>query len=261
MITYLYDGTFEGLLTVIATALKEGVAVNAITAQGDWQPDLFTEIRQLATDPAVAEEFFQQLQTRFSQRLVLDLGYCFLAEEVRIEKVLLDFIRLVFSHGESISRNVTNPTVMRIRRISDKVGYEIIRMQGFVRFRQLRNGFYYAAIEPDYNIVQFLAPHFTSRFADQQWLIHDVKRNTGISYNRRRCLFIPRVEINQEIVAASQPHLSGAAQGYFTPEEFRYQELWKQYFRETAIAERSNPKLQRKNLPVRYWRYLVEVIR
>ncbi|HYH04120.1 MAG TPA: TIGR03915 family putative DNA repair protein [Bacillota bacterium] len=261
MITYHYDGTFEGLLTVMATAMAQNDEVNEITAQDDWQPDLFTELRHLETNPTTAEEFFTKCKKQFSKPVVLDIGKCFLSEESGIEKVLLDFIRLLFAYGEPIACNLANPTVMRVRKTSDQVSYEILRMQGFVRFRKLPNQYYYAAIEPDHNIVQFLAPHFTARFADQLWLIHDVKRQSGICYNRERCLFIPQVAINPDIISASRSNSFGEAHNLFAAEEYGYQQLWNQYFQEIAILERINPKLQRKNMPARYWSYLVEQVR
>lgn len=262
MITYHYDGTFEGLLTVLATAIAQADEVADITALDNWQPDLFTELRHLDADSRKADRFFTDMNIRFSKPVVLDIGNCFLSEESGIEKVLLDFIRLLLAHGEGFTHNPANPTVMRVRKTSDKVSYEILRMQGFVRFRKLSSQYYYAAIEPDHNIVQFLAPHFTARFADQQWLIHDVKRQSGICYDGKRCVFIPQIQINPEIIAASQSGAGfGAARNLFAAEEDLYQQLWNRYFREIAIPERVNPKLQRKNMPVRYWRYLVEQVR
>nr|WP_315988235.1 DUF4130 domain-containing protein [Desulforamulus aquiferis] len=37
-----------------------------------------------------------------------------------------------------------------------------------------------------------------------------------------------------------------------------YQELWKEYFKSTAIQGRKNPKLQKQFMPTRYWKYLIE---
>jgi hypothetical protein len=35
--------------------------------------------------------------------------------------------------------------------------------------------------------------------------------------------------------------------------------LWREYFREIAIKERMNPRLQAKLMPRRYWKHLVEM--
>jgi probable DNA metabolism protein len=41
--------------------------------------------------------------------------------------------------------------------------------------------------------------------------------------------------------------------------EMFYQALWKSYFKNIAIGERKNPRLQRQFIPRRYWKNLVEM--
>ena len=41
-------------------------------------------------------------------------------------------------------------------------------------------------------------------------------------------------------------------------DEKLYQALWKTYFKAIAIKERRNPRKQRQDMPVRYWKYLTE---
>ena len=37
-----------------------------------------------------------------------------------------------------------------------------------------------------------------------------------------------------------------------------FQDLWKSYFKTVCIRERLNPVKHRKDMPVRYWKYLTE---
>ena len=37
-----------------------------------------------------------------------------------------------------------------------------------------------------------------------------------------------------------------------------YVDLWKCYFESTTIKERKNPKLQKRMMPLRYWKHLSE---
>ncbi len=41
-------------------------------------------------------------------------------------------------------------------------------------------------------------------------------------------------------------------------EEKLFQQLWRTYFKSVAIQERLNPRKQRNDMPVRYWKYLTE---
>jgi probable DNA metabolism protein len=261
LLTYIYDGSFEGFLTVCSLVLDQKETIADITTLEHFQPDLFTETREVETDAARTEQFFQSLCLEFSQEVVAEIGNCFLSEVPGIEKVLFDYLHQLFTLGEQVSSNFNDPTVFLVRRTSDKVDHEIVRMQGFVRFRQLCNGVYYAPIEPDHNILQFLAPHFSARFADQMWLIHDVRRKIGIYYDLHHCTFLPFLEMNPEVLTASQPFKTGENPAVYAAVEGDYQALWNQYFHSIAITERTNPKAQRQRMPARYWRYLVEDIR
>lgn len=255
---YIYDGTFEGLLTVFSIVFLHNIMIETISDQDSFQPNLFTEAVAITTDSMIAARFFKQLAAKFTKPILTDIGYCFLSEQKGIEKELLDYIRMLLTYGEKISRQFSNPIVMGIRQTSDRVGHEIHRMHGFIRFRKLKSQIYYAPIEPDYNIVQFLAPHFKARFADQQWIIHDVKRQSGLFYNGRTCTFLSRLEMNPGISGACQANMFSPSSQTFDPEEGDYQTLWGEYFQKIAIVERENRKVQRQRMPARYWRHLVE---
>ncbi len=117
------------------------------------------------------------------------------------------------------------------------------RLMGFVRFRQVEGGIYYASIGPDHNVIQLLAPHFVERLSDQKWIIHDVKREIAALHNRGKWLL---TGFTADDIPAD------------TPEEKQYKRLWKEFFNTLAIPERINPKLQRRLLPRRYWEHLPE---
>jgi probable DNA metabolism protein len=262
MLTYIYDGSLEGLLTVLALAVDQPAdMIQAITPCRDFQPDLFTEAQEVATDQALAVEFFTRLQAEFSQSIIGDLVNCLLSEISGIEVVILDFIRLLLVHGEVIIQNFANNSVFKVHRTSTQISHEIERLHGFVRFRQLTNGVYYAAIEPDHNVVRLLAPHFTTRFADQQWLIHDLKRHTGICYDGVVCRFLPEVTTDLNVIAASRPFDANRSSYGFTASEFEYQTIWNQYFKVIAISERTNLQAQKQRMPKRYWKHLVERVK
>lgn len=271
MTNYIYDGTFEGLLTVIAGSIQSAEEINCISSGGEHQPDLFAEIKFVPTDSILADCFFRRLSSALSKEILMDIAYCYLSEEPGMEKVIAEYIKLLFAEGRKGDGNYLNDTVFKIKRVSDKVAHEIGRLHGFIRFRKLASGIYYAPVEPDYNVVQFLAPHFTARFTDQKWMIHDLKRKTGIYYNGSRCIFLPGMEIAPEVIsnlyAGLRAFESGstsvhAAQSYVLDnDEMTFQALWDQYFKQIAIAERRNKRLQRQRMPVRYWKYLVEDVR
>jgi probable DNA metabolism protein len=112
---------------------------------------------------------------------------------------------------------------------------------------------YFAAINPDFNVLPLIAPHFKDRYASQHWLIYDLRRKYGISYDCHTS------NITEVIV-----DLERDASGPFLPEnmcheeEMGYQKLWKDYFCSVNIGARKNNKLHVRHVPTRYWRYLTE---
>lgn len=254
---YIYDGTFEGWLTSALLARVHAQNVEEITAE-DTQPDLFSETIRVETDGCRAEKLFAYLKKRYSEDIVEDIVYGYLSGQRGIEMALFRYLLLLLSGGEKAVGNYTDESVAKVKRVRDQVAHEILRFQGFVRFRRLQNNVYYAPIKPVANIVQFLAPHFTERFADQSWVIHDTTRNVGLFYDGRVCRYLDGVNVSQAIIVACHGQVHEDSASYFAEGEMDFQSLWNQYVNAAAIKERINPRLQRQRMPVRYWGYLVE---
>ena len=59
-----------------------------------------------------------------------------------------------------------------------RVDWERLRMLQFIRFQKAADGTFFAAVEPEKNALPLAIDHFKDRFADQPWLIYDIK--TGV---------------------------------------------------------------------------------
>jgi probable DNA metabolism protein len=121
---------------------------------------------------------------------------------------------------------------------------EAHKFKGFVRFREVTAGFLYASIEPEADILPLIAPHFTERVGDRPWMIHDLRRNQAALFDLRSWRLIRDIELTAE------PGITAA--------EHDYAALWQRYFQRHAIAERHNPKLQQKHVPLRVRKHLTE---
>lgn len=259
MVIYIYDGTFEGLLTSVKRCLSCNDQVSEITTPKRYQPDLFSEPIEIETSPEEARAFYRQLET-LSKEIASTITYAFLSEQTGVETLILDYIKTLFSEGVEVITNLNHPAIYRLYHLQGKVRHEIGRYHGFVRFQKLSNGIYYSPVEPDYNIVQFLAPHFTARFADQCWMIHDIRRETGIFYNLKHCVYLSWIDRDHPLL---QPVLGNSRENALSADitELTYQLLWKRYFKDIAIEERHNPKVQRQRMPRRYWKHLIEEVK
>lgn len=264
MVYYLHDGTPVGLLSALAAALRHGpvekrCAESRIVQHDRFQPELFSETHCVGADPALAATFLRALAERLPVPVFRDLFPCFFAGEPDTGTALLTYVRLLLETDGKAADNWADETVRRMRKLSQRVCQEIHRLYGFLRFRRLEDGTYYATVEPDHAILSLLAPHFAARFADQTWLIHDLRRNAGVYYNGVNWVFLPKVEWQPELPGTHGGLGKGLA-GLSADEEF-YQGLWRAYFQQIAVPARQNPKLQRQHLPRRYWRNMVELNR
>lgn len=261
MITYIYDGTFPGLLTAVYHWLQGDQSGDDIATLSGFEPDLFSQQETVITDPNLAGKLLKTIVGKLSKPAFHDLYFCFLSEEAGIEKAIAGFIQKSLIYGRGFEQNFGDITVRSIRKTSDRVSYEIHRFHGFVRFRKMSDGLYYAPVEPDYNIVELLAPHFSARFADQAWFIHDLRRSKGLYYDCNQCRMVTGVEACPEAILSVRQIGSQGVDfnpAIFEAEEPLYQELWNEYFKGIAIPERENRRLQRQHMPKRYWKHMPE---
>ena len=129
---------------------------------------------------------------------------------------------------------------------------ETERMRQFVRFRKTADGMYFSVMEPLYNVLPLCIDFFQNRYADQQWLIYDTRRNFGLFYDLQKTEIVSFDKLDAAV-------LSGQLTAEQTDEsELEFQKLWKDYLNAVTIRERKNLRLQRQFMPKRFWKYLVE---
>ena len=151
---------------------------------------------------------------------------------------------------QNILQDIGNDDILEISKICRSVSRERHRMLAFVRFELLQDEVYFAKIEPDFNVLPLIRKHFKERYADQKWMIFDLKRHYGIFYDLKEVqFFTPDSSQLQNFRNSEQFHHE---------EEKKYQKLWQRYFVKTGIPERKNMKLHIQWVPKRYWKYLTE---
>jgi len=175
----------------------------------------------------------------------------FLSEEQGAEELLWRYVTHVFASKENVETDFSNVSVWEVKRTSKRVKYEAHRMKAYVRFKLTKDQLYYAIIEPDHNVLPLIAGHFKGRYADQRWLIYDVKRKYGIYYDLN---MVTTVGIAFDSAITSSRYIAEISD---EREEF-FQELWRRYFSSVNIAARKNIKLQVKEMPKRYWKHMTE---
>ena len=176
------------------------------------------------------------------------------SEEPETASLLFRYIRKAIDAPRSIETNFADPDVLEFSRMWKRVDWERIRMLQFIRFQKAADGTYFAAVEPEKNALPLITGHFKDRFADQRWLIYDIKRAYGYYYDLKE---IREVTFGED---SREGHLVTGMldESLMDKDEKLFQRLWKTYFKAICIRERLNPRKHRQDMPVRYWKYLTE---
>lgn len=240
---YIYDGTWDCFLTAIHHYYYDHEQVVNIESALSYIPNLIDQYRIIVNDKSKAKAVEEAILYKISCESLENIQKCFFSELQGREMWILKYLKLGFKIGSKIDYMLGDQTVLNVLTPARKVGSECHRLLGLLRFELLENNIYYAKIQPDHNIITYISPHFKERFADQNWIIHDTKRNLASLYNTER-MVISYMDLS------NIPELHS--------DEIRFQDLWKNYYKHIAIKERYNPKLQKNFMPKRYWKNLTE---
>ena len=212
----------------------------------------------LGFDPGLATLGYGAIKSERGKTEMLDFGVVLTPknENLAVRLAMLEEgIRKVIDTSRSIETDFGDADVLAFTRMWQRVERERTRLLQFIRFQKAADGVYFAAVEPEKNALPLIVSHFRDRFADQPWVIYDVGRTYGFYYDRkevRRITFdesdgLPRHLVDGKLDSA-----------LMAEDERLFQSLWKTYFKAICIRERANPRKQRADMPVRYWKFLTE---
>ncbi len=243
MLTYIYDGSFEGILTAVFEAFTRKQVPDAILSKHGFQQDITSSYIYIETDTMKSDRVYNSIRCNISEDALKNCYQAFLSEDPQAGILIYRYLKLGWRMGSRVDLHLSDNTVFEMMSINRRLESEVHRLMGFVRFRQVVGGIFYSPVSPDYNVVELLAPHFAERLSDQPWIIHDTKREIAAFYNGKTWIVS---EFSTEDIPVS------------TEDEKLYSGLWKQFFNALSIPGRENPKLQRRLLPRRYWDHLTE---
>lgn len=247
----IYDGSFDGLLTAVFEIYALKLEAAKLVVGPRKSASIFEE--PLVVTPN--EEKSQRVQKIIRQYLgdsgLKSLWKATLTEDPEVGNLVYQAIRYMLIKQTNVLADFGHPAVLGLQQLLKKISRESHRMTAFVRFELGSDDIYYAQIEPDFDVLPVIAKHFQSRYADQKWLIYDLKSQYGIFYNLQEVYPIT-------LTKGPQENLPVVGEISLNPSEKQFQELWKQYFKSTNIASRKNTKLHLQHVPKRYWKLLTE---
>ncbi len=241
--TYLYDGTFDGFLSIVFYSYTNKTLPQKIVPKDSYIPNFLDKTLYIETDFEKSKRVFTGIEKNISYHTLFYTYYAFLSHEKEKEISLLKYLCDGFDIGPKINNRITLFYVFHVMNMQKRAYGECHRLKGLLRFQEIGNHLYYAKIHPDNNILEPLGHHFIKRLPSQNFIIHDKTRNICLIYNSKEYKMIDAT--NLKIPDISE-------------EEQKYQELWKTFFKTIAISERKNHKCQMQYMPKKYWKDLIE---
>lgn len=244
---FIYDNTFEGLLTTIFYSYSEGSEC-CITKQKDYVPSLLNEIIEVKTEEDKFKRVYKSILNKLNEDILKTVYLVYLSDISESDTLLLKYLKLCYKYGPSINLAKNNDIIILIDKYRRKVRHEAHILSGFIRFKEIGPLTFYSSIEPDHNVLPLLINHFTKRFSDQNFIIHDLKRETALVYNKESAIIIDFTKSQAEDFIKSTS-------------DKEFEDLWSVFYKATDIEERKNLRLQRQMMPKRYWKHIFETQR
>lgn len=202
-------------------------------------------VKEIATDHISAKKVEASISKRISKEALRLVRLCYLSKMDDREITILNFLRMGYKIGPSVTSMLSNDVVRAITKNAKNVQGESHYYREFLRFSDF-DGALVAIIEPKNFVLPLTAPHFCDRFPSEQFLIYDKSHKFAFIYHNGKKSLIPLEHF--ELPEAGS-------------DEGKYRKLWQTFYDTIAIEGRINPKLRMNNMPKRYWAHMTEFIR
>lgn len=241
---FIYDNTFEGFLTAIfyAYSCKEDCT---ITKSKDYVPSFINEVVDITTEYDKFDRVYKSILEKLNGAVLRNVYYLYLSDIPGSDYLALRYVKLCYKYGIKINLAKNNDIIILVDKYAKRVAGEAHRFNGFVRFKEVSPLSYYTSIEPDHNILPLILNHFTERFSDQNFIIHDLKKELAIIYNKEYAVITDFKKVDAKIFSSSS--------------DGEFEELWKTFYTSVNIKERENLRLRNRSMPRRYWAHLTEL--
>ena len=240
-VTYLYDGSFEGLMCCVFESYRSGEKPSAIFGPGERQLSLF-DYKSIVTDREKADRVTIAVSRKICPDALDFVQRAFLTFLIGKERDILLFLQLGFRHGRKVMVMLHNNVVDRLSKAVRHLGREAHLLSGFLRFSDA-GGALVAQITPKTFVLPILAPHFAARYPDENLMIYDKSHRTAFFCHKGKMKICP-------------------IEDFIMPdpgkEELMFRSLWKLFYNTIGIKERFNPKCRMAHMPKRYWENMTE---
>lgn len=159
---YLYDDTFEGLLTSIYDAFySNGSPPTSIYGKSQTNtPLLLGNIVEISTDINKFKKVKNAIINKINFLSLKKIYFAFLSNYEDKGIIIFNYLKIAFKLGPDVHDFLNIDVIRLVDNITKKVLNECHRFEGFIRFNQIEEKLLYSSIEPDNDILELIGDHF-----------------------------------------------------------------------------------------------------
>lgn len=232
----IIEDNLVGMLSAIYHFYYTYRDIDLITSEKNAY-NLTDEFIEIESDVYLAQKVRNGIIKKIGHKGYKQISNAYLSSDKNKEQKIFNYLKKVFEYGCTVCTMYHESDIIAFNDMLRKVMNETHRMTGFIRFQEMDNGIYYSYFGTDNDVIELLIPHFISRFNDQQFVLHDIKRHKMAYYNGKRCF---------TMLAPKSINIS------LSEREMIVKNLWRQYNCNVTISDRKNEKLQNHYAPKKY---------
>lgn len=234
----IYDGSFEGLLSLVYDQYKE---IEKIDIERDCgQLNLF-ENKFIKTDLDKYDRVRESIIEKFGRKFFSDLYLAFKSDDENKDTSIANIIKCSYKYGITYLNSSEKHAIL-FRRILKNVEKENHTFKGITRFVEIKEGYLFAKINPHNDILEFLSLHFIKRMPNEKFVIFDENRKKAMVYLEGQSQIVDIIDLKIEE----------------SKDEKIFKDAWRKFYDSILIKQRINKKLMVSNMPKKYWKNLPE---
>ncbi|MGC8844530.1 MAG: DUF4130 domain-containing protein, partial [Candidatus Hydrogenedens sp.] len=125
------------------------------------------------------------------------LKYYLLTDSENTYEEIHIFLKHIEENKKFPVEKINDPIVYKVIKTARSIQRQIHKLMGLLRFHEIEGGYLYASYTSDFNIIVPLALHFSRRFNNERFIIHDIKR--------RKALFVEEGKLYEVVFHDSLP--------------------------------------------------------
>ena len=252
---YVCSGNIEGIFTAIydiyTDVSKHEVTHDdcSIIAGEIGNFELFSQYIDVTTDTEKAMKVTRTICDRFGFEAYEAFLYAALCNDDRKANAIYKSIVIGIRQklGFKLINMWTNTDIALVNELRRKAKNEFGRWREFLQFHELEGGVLFSRIGPVCDILMLLAPHFTNRLPNEDFMIYDEFRDKYLVHKK-----------GQDCVVVIGNGKDPDESSIYSDNDQKYDKLFKVFTTSIAIKERQNLKLQQQLMPLRIQKYKIE---